>query len=120
MSEGLDPRLAERLGRIADPVGGDDWLDVRRRAALLETRRPRRALLVALAATLALGALIAVPALGLGDRLLDLLSLSESEQEVPAPSGTAPPVPYVFGNGLFGLGEEPRSSAGPSSRPSSA
>jgi hypothetical protein len=76
-------RLRTAIDASLPPSSKDgDWADVLRRAdAVNRLRRPRTAA-AAFAAFLAVVALLAAPALGLGDRLLDLVSSSPGEGPV--------------------------------------
>lgn len=109
MSDGLDPNLEARLSRLAPQLAGADWPDVRRRGSAAAPRVRRRLLAALVAATLALAA--AVPALGLDDRLLDLLGVTQTDEDVPTSAG-AGPLPYVYGDTLHGFGS-PRRLAAP-------
>lgn len=100
----LDPRLEQRLRGLAEPALEGDWLDVRRRAR----RSSARTLALAAAAML----LLAVPAIAVGGRLLDVLGIRASEERIPAPV-TAPVPPYIHGDRLYGLGGGPRHLAKP-------
>ena len=94
MTEQLEERLAALRGEL--PRG--DWLDVRRR---VRRRRWRKAGLVAVAATLAA---IALVPLGVAGRIVDLLAVESTEEELPRPA--AAPPPYVFGDRLYVNGRE--------------
>lgn len=113
MTDGLDPRLEERLERLRPDGGGGDWLDVHRRAEALAAgqRSGRRRSLLLLAAALAVALAVAIPAAGIGDRLLGLFSVArETSEDVPPvpPSGEGdadrPELPaYVHGDRLAGV-----------------
>jgi hypothetical protein len=104
LTDFADRPLEERLNSLAGRPGGGDWLDVRRRAEALQgaRRRRKRKLVLAFAAALLVVVLVAVPALGLGHRLLEFFSLERSDQPVPALQSHQP-VPYVLGDKVVGL-----------------
>jgi hypothetical protein len=106
MSTHVDDGLERRLRALAE-TGTPDWRDVVTRRPK-PARRPRRRLLIAALAGAAV-LLAAAAAAGVGSRVLDLLSLSESDQEVP----TRAPVAYVSGDRLFVPGRTPIQLATP-------
>lgn len=88
-----DP-LEQRLADLA-ATGSPDWADVERRSRRQRpTADPRRALLLAAAAVVLFAA--AAAASGLASRVLDLLTVSHSREEVPR----TPTATYVFGDRL--------------------
>lgn len=113
MTEPLDPRLTERLQSVADPLDDADWLDVRRRAQRVGLRRRRRRRpAILLAAALAVVLVVVIPAFGIGSRILEVLSLTETEAEVPrAPAAVSIPA-YVYGDALYGASPEPQRLGG--------
>ena len=100
--------LESRLSALAEPLPGADWLDVQRRARRRTFAR-RRVLTIVVAAALALAA--AVPAVGLDD-VLDLLGVTQTDADVPPTSAGAGPLPYVYGDTVYGLAR-PRRLAAP-------
>ena len=109
MSDQSNVELDARLAAVAPQLEGADWLDVHRRASRVPARRPRL-LVLAAAALLALAA--AVPALGLDDRVRDLLGVTPTQEDVPEPLGAgAGPLPYVYGRWLHGFGAPRRLGA---------
>ncbi len=70
--------LESHLERLVNPIDDSDWLDVQRRVRGM--RRPRR--VIAFAAGIAAAAVLAVPAFGVGGRLLDLIDGSPAPPEV--------------------------------------
>jgi hypothetical protein len=113
MTGGLDPGFEARLAALASQEAGD-WNDVRVRSQRIVARRRRRTVLGVALAALVLTTLSVVPALGIGDRVLGLLAISETQDRdvpsPPAPRSESPPAeerpvahPYVFGRELVGL-----------------
>jgi hypothetical protein len=98
-----DTDLLERLSRVADPLDGADWDDVRRRAAAARApRRRQRRLVVALAAA-ALLLLGVVPAVAFRTELARVLRIAESGERLPRAETATAPAPHVYGDRLFGL-----------------
>ena len=93
MTTPSDP-IVDRLARLADPTPAGDWLDVQRRV-----RRARLRTVTAAAAALAVLA-VALPASGLGERLVSWLEVQEGAEIVP-PAGRAVRAPFVYGDRLF-------------------
>ena len=91
--------LERRLRRAADPLPGADWADVRRRV-----RPARRRVVLSLAAAL-LVLISAIPALGLGDRVLDVVAVDRSDEDVPAPARQLA-LEYVHGRRVYRSGIE--------------
>jgi hypothetical protein len=92
--------LRDRLLATVPAVDDSDWLDVRRRARAIEAPRRRSRRLLAIAAVLAiLTALVANPALGIGERLLDFVEGDPAPEDVKQSIGSA--IPY----GRIVLGE---------------
>jgi hypothetical protein len=98
-----DAALEHRFLALVSSHDDSDWLDVRLRARRARAPRTRRTLGVALVGvTILLGALLATPALGLGDRLVELFEDEEpappriekdfADFDVGAPAGMAPGV----------------------------
>ena len=110
MTHELGPRLDDRLARLADPPAVGDWVDVQRRAGRLEARRARRRVAVLAAAAVLVGAAL-LPAAGLGTHVLDFFGVSETTEEVPRISPSAPEHPYVYGDELEGYGKTRRLAA---------
>jgi hypothetical protein len=101
----VDDELERRLRALAE-TGTPDWGDVRRRAR--PARAPRRRVLAMVLAGAVL-LLAAAAALGVGSRVLDLLSLSQSDKQVPGRT----PVAYVAGDRLHLAGRKPIPLAAP-------
>jgi hypothetical protein len=103
-------RLDERLHALA-ATGASDWLDVRRRERARSRRRlPSRRTLVVIAAALGLLAAATV-ASGLGSRVIDLLTVSGSKEQVPRPARVAYILAdqlHIPGQGSVGLRESLR------------
>jgi hypothetical protein len=104
----LDADLERRLRALGDSAGTPDWLDVARRTHGRGRAAPAWRLAAVAAAAIALLALAAV-ASGIGSRVLDWLSLSESDEQIPARVGVA----HVTGDRLFLPGRAPIRLAAP-------
>jgi hypothetical protein len=96
----MTDRLEERLEALREDPPRGDWLDVRRR---VRRRRARRVATVLVAATLVAVALVP---LGVSGRIVDLLTVEKTEEELPKPAATMPP--YVFGDRVYRDGRETR------------
>lgn len=94
----MTDRLEERLEALREDAPRGDWLDVRRR---LRRRRTRRMAVVVVAATLAA---IALVPLGVAGRIVDLLTVEKTEEQLPKPAAAMPP--YVFGDVVYRNGSE--------------
>jgi hypothetical protein len=103
----LDAGLERRLRELA-ATGTPDWLDVRRRAQRPAPARPSWRLAAAIAAAIALLVLAAV-ATGVGSRVAEWLSLSESEEPIPGHTGVA----HVTRDRLYLPGRAPIQLAAP-------
>jgi hypothetical protein len=90
MTDRLENRLAAL--RVDSPSG--DWLDCVRRSR----RRARVRRLTVLAAAVIVA--VALVPLGVADRVADLLSVSPTDEPVPAPSGGG--LTYVYGDRIAG------------------
>jgi hypothetical protein len=101
VSERLDRALEQRLTALA-ATGKPDWDDVTRRLATPARTLTRGRLVAAVAAAVALLLLAAVAA-GLGSRVADWLSLSESGEQIPARTKVA----HVTGDRLHLPGRRP-------------
>ena len=103
----LDRASLDRI--LPDMPGSPDWDDVLDRAAArsrTSTRPPSRWRLVAIAvAIVAVAALLATPALGLGDRLLSLIQSKRSPLDVQAPAWSRDGRTIVFVSWRDGNGE---------------
>ncbi|MBD0348864.1 MAG: hypothetical protein ICV59_06905 [Thermoleophilia bacterium] len=93
-----DHSLVGRLERVADPIEGADWLDVRRRA-----RRSRLGALALVAAAL-LTLAVAIPASGLDAKVAEWLRISEGDDVVPTPA-RGPAISFVYGDRLHAGGK---------------
>jgi hypothetical protein len=96
----MTDRLEERLVALRGDLPRGDWLDVRRR---VRRRRTRRAVVIVVAAVLAV---IALVPLGVAGRIVDLLTVEKTEEQLPRPAATMPP--YVFGDRVYRNGREQR------------
>jgi hypothetical protein len=94
----MTDRLEERLESLRGDLPRGDWLDVRHRVRL---RRTRRAAAIAVAAALVAVALVP---LGGAGRIVDLLTVEKTEEQLPRPAAAMPP--YVFGDVVYRNGEE--------------
>ncbi len=83
-------RLEERLEALRDGAPTGDWLDVQRR---VRRRRTRRVATVLVARPLVAVALVP---LGVAGRIVDLLTVEKTDEELPKPAAAMPP--YVFGD----------------------
>jgi hypothetical protein len=94
----MTDRLEERLVALRGDLPRGDWLDVQNR---VRRRRARRAAVIAVAAVLAA---IALVPLGVAGRIVDLLTVEKTEEQLPQPATTIPP--YVFGDVVYRAGRE--------------
>lgn len=96
----MTDRLQERLEALTENPPRGDWLDVQRR---VRRRRSRRAVVIVVAAALTAFALVP---LGLAGRIVDLLTVEQTEEQLPRPAAATPP--YVYGETVYRYGRETR------------